>query len=93
MSIEKILKHPWFKQNKVDLSQSGSWIKNIERYNISGEDQEKFSSYVQETIAESIMPGQDDSDSKLDSTKSSKLSYSSPEELKSVIKPSLILNN
>jgi serine/threonine protein kinase len=61
LKIESIIKHPWFKQNKVDLSKSNTSFspeKKDEAFEFSkGKNQSGFNSYIKERIAESIMPG------------------------------------
>lgn len=55
LSIENILKHKWFEQNKVNLS---SITKSPQKSLDSSNDSTNFDfkEYVQERIAESIMP-------------------------------------
>lgn len=64
LTIPKILKHPWFKQNKVGLGMSSPSkpSEKMDRYDT--DQKEDFKHYVQNRIAESIMPGQGPSDFK-----------------------------
>ena len=57
IQIPNMLNHPWFKQNNIGVSQiSPSKDETDQRYNFK-DDEEGFKSFVQNRIAESIMPG------------------------------------
>lgn len=62
LTIQQMLAHPWFKQNNVQTVLSSSPQKQVEEnssYNFEPSNTDLFKSYVQERIAESIMPGKD----------------------------------
>lgn len=101
-TIQQILAHPWFKQNGVQLGSAESPKKADTP---SPGSREKFSSFLQERIAESIMPGQEIFDSPMptqqtakfpnpgeNDSKSTAISFT-PEELASAIRPHSILKN
>lgn len=101
-TIQQILAHPWFKQNTVQTALSSSPQKqdqDTSSYNFeAGSNTDLFKSYVQERIAESIMPGNDSQNLLSPAQEKSKFSggknvmqsaaYSfTPEELAQVIRP------
>jgi hypothetical protein len=103
LSIQNILKHRWFEQNKVNLnisqspqSKSSPSPKSDQKTSAFGFQDSGFKDYLNQRIAESIMPT--NNSPVKETTESKKIVNSTqfsftPEELANVIRPQSILGN